>query len=331
MLDALDGRLSRLGSMGSTLVLTIAAVTVTVSTHFLLRELDGAPVRAMPVAQLFIEMTLVIFPMILYARRVIAELKRSKAELAAMGRKLEVAAEQAHHANRAKSQFLANMSHELRTPLNAVLGFTEMLELGLYGNMEAKQRECLCLIREASAHLLTMINDVLDLSKVVAGKLELSVRKEDLSALADRVVTLMIGIAHEKGVVVKAAYEPDLPLVIIDERFVKQMLMNLLSNAIKFTPRGGTITVITQHGHDGCLTLAVSDTGIGIPKNKHAHVLEPFRQADTDMMHSRTGTGLGLPIVKSLIELHGGQLELESEEGRGTSVSLHFPAGSVAS
>ena len=233
--------------------------------------------------------------------------------------------------DQAKSRFLAHMSHELRTPLNAVLGFTEMLELGLYGNMEAKQRECLGLIREASAHLLTMINDVLDLSKVVAGKLELSVRKEDLSALADRVVTLMIGIAQEKGVVVKAAYEPDLPLVIIDERLVKQMLMNLLSNAIKFTPRGGTITVITRHGHDGCLTLAVSDTGIGIPKNKHAHVLEPFRQADNDMTHSRAGTGLGLPIVKSLIELHGGQLELESVEGRGAAYASDPLASSSSS
>ena len=112
------------------------------------------------------------------------------------------------------------MSHELRTPLNAVLGFTEMLEMGIYGQMEAKQRECLGLIRQASSHLLTMINDVLDLSKVVAGKLELSVGKEDLSALADRVVTLMIGIAQEKGVALKTAYEPDLPLAMIDERLV---------------------------------------------------------------------------------------------------------------
>ena len=232
--------------------------------------------------------------------------------------------------DQAKSRFLAHMSHELRTPLNAVLGFTEMLEMGIYGQVEAKQRECLGLIREASSHLLTMINDVLDLSKVVAGKLELSVKKEDLSALADRVVTLLVGIAREKGVAVKTSYEKGVQLAMIDERLVKQMLMNLLSNAIKFTQEGGAITVITRRRQDGGLTLAVSDTGIGIPKNKHSHVLEPFRQADTDMMHSHTGTGLGLPIVKSLIELHGGQLELESEEGCGTTVSLHFPAGGAS-
>ncbi|MBF0269491.1 MAG: GAF domain-containing protein [Alphaproteobacteria bacterium] len=233
--------------------------------------------------------------------------------------------------DQAKSRFLAHMSHELRTPLNAVLGFTEMLEMGIYGHMGAKQLECLGLIHEASSHLLTMINDVLDLSKVVAGKLELSVRKEDLSELAKRVVILMVGIAREKGVTIKTSYEPDLPFALVDERLIKQMLMNLLSNAIKFTPRGGSVTIITRSGHDGCLIMSVADTGIGIPKNKHKHVLEPFRQADNDITHSHSGTGLGLPIVKSLIELHGGQLELESEEGRGTTVSLHFPAEAAAS
>ncbi|CUW41254.1 putative signal transduction histidine kinase [Magnetospirillum sp. XM-1] len=233
--------------------------------------------------------------------------------------------------DQAKSRFLAHMSHELRTPLNAVLGFTEMLELGLYGNMEAKQQECLGLIREASTHLLTMINDVLDLSKIEAGKLELSLVQGDLSQLADRVVSLLIGMATEKKITVETRYESNLPSLMLDERFAKQMLMNLLSNAIKFTPEKGAVTVMTLRRHDGGLTLAVADTGIGIPKEKHAHVLEPFRQADPDMTHSRSGTGLGLPIVKSLIELHGGSFELESEPGKGTTVSLHFPSVGAAS
>ncbi len=226
----------------------------------------------------------------------------------------------------AKSRFLAHMSHELRTPLNAVLGFAEMLDLGIYGPLEGRQKECLGLIHEAGTHLLTMINDVLDLSKVEAGKLELSLAPGDLSQLTDRVVSLLIGLAREKGIAVETRHESDLPPLMIDARFVKQMLMNLLANAIKFTPEKGTVTVKTLRRLDGGLTLVVADTGIGIPTDKHAHVLEPFRQADTDMNHSRCGTGLGLPIVKSLIALHGGQLELKSEVGQGTAVSLHFPA-----
>jgi len=233
--------------------------------------------------------------------------------------------------DQAKSRFLAHMSHELRTPLNAVLGFAEMLELGIYGPLEAKQHECLGLIREASSHLLTMINDVLDLSKVEAGKLELTLVRGDLAALADRVVMLMIGIAREQGVAVETRYEPDLPSLMIDERYVKQMLLNLLSNAIKFTPNGGKVSVISRRGGEGWLILAVADTGVGIPLEKHAHVLEPFRQADADMMQSRKGTGLGLPIVKSLIELHGGRLELESKVGQGTTVSLWFPSEAMGS
>jgi light-regulated signal transduction histidine kinase (bacteriophytochrome) len=228
--------------------------------------------------------------------------------------------------DQAKSRFLSHMSHELRTPLNAVLGFAEMLEMGIYGQLEIDQKECLGLIQEAGNHLLTMINDVLDLSKVEAGKLELFLVQGDLSQLADRVIALLNGMATEKGVAIATRYETDLPPLMIDERFAKQMLMNLLSNAIKFTPDKGIVSVMTFRRRDGGLTLAVADTGIGIPKDKHAHVLEPFRQADTDMTHSRSGTGLGLPIVKSLIELHGGRFELESEVGHGTTVSLHFPA-----
>jgi light-regulated signal transduction histidine kinase (bacteriophytochrome) len=228
--------------------------------------------------------------------------------------------------DQAKSRFLAHMSHELRTPLNAVLGFSEMLTDGIYGEMNPRQREGVALIFEAGTHLLNMINDILDLSKIEAGKMELSPTPADLCTLAERVATLVTGMAAERKVAIHIRGGSGVPLVMADERSVKQMLLNLLSNALKFTPKGGDVTVTTALRGDGGVTLAVTDTGVGIPQDKQARVLEPFRQADDEMAHSHGGTGLGLPIVKLLIELHRGALRLNSEVGQGTSVMLDFPA-----
>jgi light-regulated signal transduction histidine kinase (bacteriophytochrome) len=227
--------------------------------------------------------------------------------------------------DRAKSRFLAHMSHELRTPLNAVLGFSQMLEAGIYGAITDKQKEVLALIGEAGTHLLVMVNDVLDLSKVEAGKMELHSAPCDLVALSERVVTLQIGFARSQGLMIKSCHAPDLPRISADERLVKQMLLNLLSNSLKFTPAGGSVTIATILRPDGGVSLSVADTGIGIPGAQHISVLEPFRQAHDDMMVSHAGTGLGLPIVKSLIELHGGFLNLDSQVGRGTTIRLNFP------
>ncbi len=227
--------------------------------------------------------------------------------------------------DQAKSKFLAHMSHELRTPLNAVIGFSEMLEMGLYGALADRQRENVGLIREAGVHLLELINDVLDLSKIQAGKMDLQPAVTDLGALSERILVLMRGMAREHGILMTGDHLPDVPQVSVDERLTKQMLLNLLSNALKFTPNGGSVTVSTRLRPDGGVTLAVSDTGIGIAEDKLAHVLEPFRQATVDPTLTARGTGLGLPIVKSLIELHGGAIRLHSRLGIGTTVSLDFP------
>ncbi|MEI6559379.1 MAG: ATP-binding protein [Rhodospirillaceae bacterium] len=228
--------------------------------------------------------------------------------------------------NRAKSRFLAHMSHELRAPLNTVLGFSELLSSGECGVLTEAQLQDVGYIHEASTHLLHLINDVLDLSKVEAGKLDLQLETVDLSALAARVIALQVGLARAHGVTIESRHAADLPLLMIDERLTRQMLFNLLSNALKFTPKGGVITVTTLRRPDGGVTLTVADTGIGIPLARQDRILEPFGQAHEDMMISHVGTGLGLPIVKSLIELHGGRLTLVSREGEGTSFSLHFPA-----
>ena len=224
-----------------------------------------------------------------------------------------------------KSRFLAHMSHELRAPLNAMIGFSDMLKSGELGALNSKQDEAVGCILEASPHLLAVINDILDLSKVEAGKMELQVAAVDLARLAGRIVGLQLGVALAHGVAIESRHQPGLPPLMIDERAARQMLFNLLSNALKFTPKGGTVTVSTQVRMDGGVTLAVADTGIGIPKSQQKEVLEPFHQAHGAKGSDHTGTGLGLPIVKALIELHGGALRLESEEGRGTVISLEFP------
>ncbi|WP_173980089.1 ATP-binding protein [Magnetospirillum sp. UT-4] len=228
--------------------------------------------------------------------------------------------------DRAKSRLLSHMSHELRTPLNAILGFSEMLDTGIYGTITDSQQTSVRAITEAGRHLLSMVNDILDLSKVEAGRLELHEREIDLAEVVTRIANLLREMAGEQGLSIVVRLDPAIGAVLADERLVKQMLLNLLSNGIKFTPRGGTLTVSAAPGDDGEVVLRVADTGRGIPREKLARVLEPFRQAHDEVTLAHPGTGLGLPIVKALIELHGGTLEIESTVGVGTTVSLRFPA-----
>ncbi len=232
-------------------------------------------------------------------------------------------------ADQAKSRFLSHMSHELRTPLNAVLGFAEMLAAEIPGSLNPQQASSVDAIQQAGRHLLCMINDVLDLSKVEAGRLELHEAPVDLGDVVARVVTLMRQMADEHGLGIECQVPEALPRLRLDERLVKQILFNLISNAIKFTRAPGRITITVDHRQDGGVSFAVTDTGVGIPADKLGRVLEPFRQAHDDIMHTHTGTGLGLPIVKALAELHGGWLDLDSVVGQGTMVRVNFPADRV--
>ncbi len=251
---------------------------------------------------------------------------REGSQLGELAARLAEARDVADAANRTKSEFLANMSHELRTPLNAVMGFSEVIQNEMFGPVGVPQYvDYAADIYTSGAHLLEIINDILDLSKVEAGKLELAEERIDLRGIAEAVFQLVKGRADEGGVKLMHDIAPDLPRLHADKRKLKQMLLNLLSNAIKFTHQGGAVDLIARLGEDGGLVLLVRDTGIGIAADQFDHVLAPFGQVDSALAREHQGTGLGLPLVKALVELHGGRMVLESEPDTGTNISLCFP------
>lgn len=243
---------------------------------------------------------------------------------------LQASKDAAEAANRAKSEFLANMSHELRTPLNAVIGFSEMMEMQTYGPLgDTKYLDYTRHINHSGQHLLSLINDILDISKVESGKLELRTEEVDLARLIDSSVALIEERAIKGGVMLTKDIAHDLPLGRADGRKVKQILLNLLSNAIKFTLPGGKVAVsATYHSAFGMI-VKITDTGIGIPADKLDKTLEPFGQVESSLSRRFEGSGLGLPLAKALIELHGGSLHIQSEVDVGTEVSFNLPADRI--
>ncbi len=229
-------------------------------------------------------------------------------------------------ASRAKSEFLANMSHELRTPLNAIIGFSELMLAAGSGIAGDKYEEYLNLIHGSGRHLLDIINDVLDLAKVEAGKMSLSEESVDLGQITASCLRLVSSNTEDERIDLRSEIPDNLPPLKGDRRKIKQILINLLSNAVKFTPVGGQIRVTARINENGEPALAVSDTGEGIPPESLNEVLSPFRQADSGLNRRFDGIGLGLPLSKAMAELHGGTLELESEVGAGTTVTVTFPA-----
>jgi signal transduction histidine kinase len=245
------------------------------------------------------------------------ELQRALAELSRKGRQLEVASEH-------KSEFLANMSHELRTPLNAIIGFSQLLRQRLFGPINEKQEEYLDDILSSGNHLLSLINDVLDLSKVEAGQVELEVASLSLREALERGVVMVREPATKHGVRLSLELTPGVDLVEGDERRLRQVIFNLLSNAVKFTPEGGEVVVATA-SRDHEVLISVTDTGPGIPLEDHERIFEEFQQTDVGV-RQREGTGLGLALSKRLVELHGGRIWVESEPGHGSRFVFTLPA-----
>ena len=266
-------------------------------------------------------------------RRAVAGLERSQEQLSELARKYETEKVRAEAANQAKSEFLANMSHELRTPLNAINGFSEVMLGEMYGPLgDARYRDYARDILGSGQHLLALINDILDMSKIEAGKMNLRFEPVALEEVAGDAVRLMRNPAETAGLQL-ALDLPDLPEVEADYRAVKQVLLNLLSNAVKFTPRGGQVQVHADR-RGGPLgervRISVSDTGIGITAEDLSRLTRPFEQVETQHAKTQQGTGLGLALTKSLVEMHGGLLDIRSTPGHGTTVSFTLPVRHVA-
>jgi signal transduction histidine kinase len=241
---------------------------------------------------------------------------------------LRQAKDQADSANRAKTSFLANMSHELRTPLNAILGFSELLQNEPFGPLgHAKYHEYLKDIHMAASHLLEIINDVLDMSKIEAGKFPLSDEQVVVSQLFEQVVRMLRERAEARGLILTTQFDPGMEILRADSRVLRQMLLNLLGNAIKFSDKGDRILLRTQRDPlSGAAVIQVIDTGRGMDPASIPFVLERFHQLDDSQLNTGRGTGLGLPLTRAMTEMHGGQLKLESSLGQGTTVTVLLPA-----
>ena len=248
--------------------------------------------------------------------RLFKELEASNREIADKSRQLEVASQH-------KSEFLANMSHELRTPLNAIIGFSEVLSERMFGDLNEKQAEYLKDIYASGTHLLSLINDILDLSKIEAGRMELELTDFHLPQAIDNALTLVRERAGRRGIVLEHSVDERLGEIRGDERKVKQVLLNLLSNALKFTPEGGRVEVRGETV-DGMAQITVTDTGVGIAPEDQETVFEEFRQVGTSAA-KQEGTGLGLALCRKFVELHGGKIGVTSHVGVGSTFTFTIP------
>ena len=255
------------------------------------------------------------------------KLEAQSGMLMSTARELESARAAAEEASRVKSEFLSNMSHELRTPLNAIIGFSQIIKEQTFGPVgSTKYRDYATDIYDSGLHLLELINEVLDYSKIEAGAAELQEEIVDVSDIVESVIRMIGDRATKQGVELIVVAEDNLPKLRADAKKIRQILLNLLTNAIKFTQKGGMVTVTIWARSGSGYVLQVADTGIGISLEDIPKALGVFGQVDSSFSRQHEGTGLGLPLTKSLAELHGGSLDLQSQPGIGTTVTIRLPA-----
>ena len=301
--------------------------------------LDAASIRLLVAAAVGVLISVIWLTGMLGDSRRVTMLALSAVSILGLGLVLELrkryaaeeavlhAKEEADNANRAKSAFLATMSHELRTPLNAIIGFADIIQsevMGPVGN--DKYRSYVTDIHVSGTHLLQVINDILDLTKAEVGMLELYEEIIDVSEVVGAVTRISRPSIDKAGLTITLDIPADLPQLRADERKVRQVLFNLIGNAVKFTPEGGHIAISSRFDPKAGIEIVVADTGIGIAQQDLNRVLEPFVQIDSLLSRHYDGTGLGLPAVKTMMELHDGKLQLSSEPGSGTKAMVIFPA-----
>jgi PAS domain S-box-containing protein len=240
-------------------------------------------------------------------------------------RRLAEALGKAEAANKSKSEFLASMSHELRTPLNAILGFSEAMAVGIGGPISDKQKEYAGLIHQSGSHLLSIISDILDLSKIEAGRVVLQERAVAIPDMIESCLIMVQGRADDKNLKIEATIDAGVPLIMADDLRLKQILINLLSNAIKFTDRGSVMLHVSYQPVTG-FEFIVTDTGIGMDEEGVKVALQPFGQVEDAFTRHREGTGLGLPIAQQLAALHSGTIAVSSNLSIGTRITVNFPA-----
>ena len=287
--------------------------------------------------------------------RDITERRQVETNLADINQQLVISNEELARATRLKDEFLANMSHELRTPLNAILGLSECLQEEIFGPLNDNQKKSIATVERSGQHLLSLINDILDVSKIASGKLELDITEVSIHHLCSSSLAFVKAQASKKQIQLHTHISQDLSIITVDERRMRQVLINLLTNAVKFTPIGGQVTIVielesldldrqlalnspslskplTQESvdeffplQDFILRISVIDTGIGIAATDQAKLFQPFVQLDSSLNRTYEGTGLGLTLVKQIVELHGGYVELESKVGAGSCFTLSLP------
>jgi len=250
-------------------------------------------------------------------------------ENAELYREIAVANKELERVSRLKSEFLANMSHELRTPLNAIIGFSEVLQDSTFGSLNDRQKRYVGNVLESGRHLLVLVNDILDISKVEAGYMELHREILDVKALLAEVTERIVSLANNKQITLQIEDRSESPLIDADRARFMQILLNLLSNAIKFTSPGGTVSV-SYEVHSQFVAIAVKDTGIGIPENDQARIFDEFEQVDSSLGRTQEGTGLGLALTKRLVELHGGTISVQSAQGEGSIFTVTVPRAEQA-
>ncbi|TGC09503.1 sensor histidine kinase [Methanolobus halotolerans] len=310
-----------------TLILLFGCLVLFVSSYFRLYEIIFSYVEFHELWQLGVLFILSLYFAVTFTFFSFRRWQEARTEInkrIELEKDILLAAHTADHANRAKSEFLANMSHEIRTPLNSIIGFSDLLMEEMYGNLNDKQTRFVSNISSSGKHLLELINQILDISKIESGQMKLNQEKFNISDTLEEIKTILYPLASKKRIKLTFVSNNELAEIIADKLKIKQIIFNLASNAIKFTPEGGRVDIATAMS-DKVLTVMIADTGIGIRKSELETIFEPFEQAGQMCNKENQGTGLGLSIAKKFVELHKGRIWVQSQPGIGSTFIFKIP------